>query len=155
MVSWAYKKGNTNLQSTLNKVDHSKIVTNAVKANKQTQQSTLEQELIIEDVDYFADVDQGALETVIDTLLVQITNKDTVVRWSAAKGIGRICARLDLDQADDVFIALLNTCFTPINGDVAWHGGCLALGELCRRGLILENKLEQVIPIVCKALVFE
>ena len=103
--------------------------------------------------DYFADVDQNSLEVVIDNLLISLTNKDTIVRWSAAKGIGRICGRLELHQANDVFRSLLETCFTPIQGDTAWHGGCLALGELCRRGLILT--LDEVIPIVCKALVFE
>jgi len=51
---------------------------------------------------------------VIDNLLIGLTNKDTIVRWSAAKGIGRICSRLELEQADDIFTALLDTCFTPV-----------------------------------------
>ncbi|KAM3128124.1 hypothetical protein pb186bvf_019770 [Paramecium bursaria] len=151
VVNWAYKKGNQNIVSTL-EIDHSNLVSNVARK----QINIINDELLqIEVVDYFADVDQEALEIVIDTLLQQLTNKDTVVRWSAAKGLGRICSRLDQDQADDVFEALLNTCFTPINGDTAWHGGCLALGELCRRGLIIEKKLEIIIPIICKALIFE
>ncbi|CAK65708.1 unnamed protein product (macronuclear) [Paramecium tetraurelia] len=156
VVSWTYKKGTTNLQQTLTIIDYSRIVTNSQisKTNQQLQQQQ-QSNIQLEDVDYFIDVDQEGLETVVDTLLQQIINKDTVVRWSAAKGIGRICARLNLDQADDIFDSLINTCFTPINGDTAWHGGCLALGELCRRGLILENKLESIIPIICKALIFE
>jgi hypothetical protein len=111
--------------------------------------------LPVEVADYFGDVDQDALEAVVDNLLVALTNKDTIVRWSAAKGVGRICSRLDMEQADDIFTALLAICFSPTQGDTAWHGGCLALGELCRRGLILEERLPSVIQIVCKALVFE
>ena len=67
----------------------------------------------MEIADYFGDVDQDVLEAVVDNLLVALTNKDTIVRWSAAKGIGRICSRLELDQADDIFSALLSTCFNP------------------------------------------
>ena len=60
-----------------------------------------------DDDKYFADVDQDGLETVIDHLLTAIKDTDTVVRWSAAKGIGRITARLNLEMADDVIEEIL------------------------------------------------
>lgn len=50
-------------------------------------------------------------------------------RWSAAKGIGRITARLPVDLADDVLGFVLNL-FSGRESDSAWHGGCLALAEL-------------------------
>ena len=45
-----------------------------------------------------------SMEEVIEELLVGLKDKDTVVRWSAAKGIGRVTGRLPQDLADEVFI---------------------------------------------------
>lgn len=39
--------------------------------------------------------------------------------------------------------------------DAAWHGACLAIAELGRRGLLLPKQLGLVIPIVKKALVYD
>jgi len=58
-------------------------------------------------------------------------------RWSAAKGIGRITARLPIDLADDVLGFVLNL-FSGRESDSAWHGGCLALAELGKHILRLE-----------------
>ncbi|TKC39288.1 hypothetical protein EI555_004091, partial [Monodon monoceros] len=55
------------------------------------------------------------VESVIEQLLVGLKDKDTIVRWSAAKGFQET--------------------------DNAWHGGCLALAELSRRGLLLPSRL--------------
>ena len=48
------------------------------------------------------------MEEVIEQLLIGLRDKDTVVRWSAAKGIGRITGRLPRDFADDVVGEVLN-----------------------------------------------
>ncbi|CAN6460921.1 unnamed protein product [Victoria cruziana] len=40
-------------------------------------------------------------------------------------------------------------------GDGSWHGGCLALAELGRRGLLLPVKLPIVIPVIEKALHYD
>ena len=61
VVSWAYKKGNQNLASTLmNQVDHSKLVTNAQTQKVSEVSSHLntdDQMLKMESADYYADVD--------------------------------------------------------------------------------------------------
>ena len=78
-----------------------------------------------------------------------------VVRWSAAKGIGRVTGRLpSKDFADEVVVNVL-MLFDESEGDGAWHGGCLALAELARRGLLLPSRLEDVVPLVVKALTYD
>ena len=94
------------------------------------------------------------VEEVIHVLLTHLKDSNTVVRWSAAKGIGRITGRLPLALADEVLSAVLEL-LSAAERDAAWHGACLALAELCRRGLILPERLDSVLPLVYKALVYE
>ena len=73
-----------------------------------------------EDADEF-DVPEE-VEDIIEMLLTGLRDKDTVVRWSAAKGIGRVTGRLPRLLADDVVEAVL-ALLCPEEGDGAWHGG--------------------------------
>jgi len=77
-----------------------------------------------------------------------------VVRWSAAKGIGRVAARLNCSAAGDIVSGIMDL-FNPLEGDGAWHGGCLALAELGRRGLLLKTHLGDVVRVVLLALQYE
>ncbi|XP_068120196.1 tubulin-specific chaperone D-like [Hyperolius riggenbachi] len=94
------------------------------------------------------------IENVVEQLLVGLKDKDTIVRWSAAKGIGRLTGRLPQELADDVVGSVLD-CFSFQETNNAWHGGCLALAELGRRGLLLPSRLPDVVPVVLKALVYD
>lgn len=69
------------------------------------------------------------VEEVVELLLCSLRDEDTVVRWSAAKGVGRIGARLPALAAADVCEIVL-TLFAENERDTAWHGGCMALAEL-------------------------
>ena len=95
------------------------------------------------------------IEEVVELLLTSLSDKDTIVRWAAAKAVGRITNRLSRDFGDQVLESLLERCFSFRESDKAWHGGCLALAELTRRGLLLPERLGTVMPLVCRALHFE
>uniref|UniRef100_A0A8B9ZBL2 Tubulin-specific chaperone D n=1 Tax=Buteo japonicus TaxID=224669 RepID=A0A8B9ZBL2_9AVES len=99
-------------------------------------------------------INPKALKKLKKQLLVGLKDKDTIVRWSAAKGIGRITGRLPKELADDVIGSLLD-CFSFQETDNAWHGGCLALAELGRRGLLLPSRISDVVPVILKALTYD
>jgi tubulin-specific chaperone D len=88
-------------------------------------------------------VGMRVLPQTIDALLNGLRDGDTVVRWSAAKGLGRIAARLPSTCVEDVNDAILEL-LSPLEGDGAWQGACLALAEVARQGLLPVQRLPQV-----------
>ncbi|CAI0383425.1 unnamed protein product [Linum tenue] len=94
------------------------------------------------------------IEEIIEMLLSGLKDTDTVVRWSAAKGIGRITSCLTSALSDEILSSVLEL-FSPGEGDGSWHGACLALAELARRGLLLPTSLPKVVPFIAKALHYD
>jgi hypothetical protein len=68
--------------------------------------------------------------------------------------VGRVTGRLPRLFADDVVGAVLEL-LNNSEGDASWHGGCLALAELARRGLLLPARLSEVVPRVMQALSYD
>ncbi|XP_061556153.1 tubulin-specific chaperone D [Phycodurus eques] len=134
LAPWRYQRGSRSIASTL-------LTSQAADTVKGTTQ---------EDEDY--DIPEE-LETVIEHLLVGLKDKETIVRWSAAKGVGRVTGRLPKELADEVVASVLD-CFCFQETDT-WHGGCLALAELGRRGLLLPSRLTDVVPLIIKALTYD
>ena len=87
-------------------------------------------------------------------LLDSLKDVDTAVRWTAAKGLGRITQRLTKDFADTI-VEHLSELFKDTETDCSWHGGCLALAELCRRGLLLPERLEHFVKVLDKAITYD
>ncbi|KAJ8961404.1 hypothetical protein NQ318_014649 [Aromia moschata] len=141
VTAWRYKRGNRSLAANLSAGDGSL---------PNTSSSTSEVEEVDEDDMEVPD----EVEEVIDQLMQGLRSLDSIVRWSAAKGIGRVTGRLPKELADEVVGTVLEL-FSPRESDGAWHGGCLALAELGRRGLLLPDRLPQVVPVVLKALVYD
>jgi len=94
------------------------------------------------------------LEIFVQLLLSALRDKDTVVRWSAAKGIGRLTHRLPQALADEIVGSLLEL-FDSRETDCAWHGACLSIAELARRGLLLPSRLKELLDKLNTALQFE
>ncbi|TRY90297.1 hypothetical protein DNTS_012375 [Danionella cerebrum] len=141
LAKWRYHRGSRSLVVNLAQSS----VTEGVEATKPDLESVLPEE------DY--DIPQE-VENVIEQLLMGLKDKETIVRWSSAKGIGRVTGRLPKELADDVVESVLE-CFSFHETDKAWHGGCLALAELGRRGLLLPSRLSDVVPFILKALTYE
>lgn len=102
------------------------------------------------------DGDESVLEMGITLLLEALGHKDTVVRWSAAKGVGRVCDRLPQTMATDVITAV----FDLLNDEQeeqesAWHGAMLAIAELCRRGMLTKDRLTDAVECIEKGLRYD
>ena len=138
VASWRYQRGNRSLALNLN--------ASAAGDSEDLTNKTTE-----DDEEY--DV-PDEIEEVIEELLTGLRDKDTIVRWSAAKGVGRVTGRLPSDLADEVVASLIEL-FTVQEMDCGWHGGCLALAELGRRGLLLPGRLGEVVPHILTALVYD
>jgi len=67
----------------------------AIKSKQEVPKENEEEEEIDE-----SEVNFEQLESIIDVLIQSLKDADTVIRWTAAKGIGRITQRLSKDLAD-------------------------------------------------------
>ncbi|KAI7827323.1 armadillo-type protein [Kickxella alabastrina] len=108
------------------------------------------------------------VELFIGILLQKLHDKDTIVRWSAAKGVGRVAERLPPVLAQEIVLAvasiLKEEALIPEDGglidvsmtsEFSWHGALLALAELSRKGLLLTQALREIVPWVVRGLTYE
>ncbi|RUS69826.1 hypothetical protein EGW08_022413 [Elysia chlorotica] len=144
VAPWRYQRGSRSLATNLGGA-----VISATQGGGSNLLSSKEEEDTSEDMDIPEEI-----EEVIEHMLVCLKDKETVVRWTAAKGIGRVTGRLPKELADEVVGSVLEL-FSYQESDGAWHGACLALAELGRRGLLLPERLEDVVPVIMKALVYD
>uniref|UniRef100_A0A0N5B161 Tubulin-specific chaperone D n=1 Tax=Syphacia muris TaxID=451379 RepID=A0A0N5B161_9BILA len=100
-------------------------------------------------------IPEKELEAILDIILMSLRDCDTGVRWSAAKGVGRIASRLPKILAEEVVRSIIGNNFNDVFAHAAWHGGCLAIAELARRGYLPADLLPEVVKILEKALVYE
>ncbi|XP_048512674.1 tubulin-specific chaperone D [Athalia rosae] len=140
VADWRYQRASNPISLLSEQRKHTRI--SSVGDTKETSPQDIEDDI------------PPATEEIIEQLIQGLRDKVITIRWSAAKGIGRVTARLPIDLADEVVGFVLNL-FSGRESDSAWHGGCLALAELGRRGLLLPHRLGDVIPLVLQALIFD
>ncbi|CAF3494305.1 unnamed protein product [Adineta steineri] len=98
------------------------------------------------------------VESILELLMAGLSDKELYVRWSSAKGLGRITNRLRKSYAAQLVSLLcdrISTVALLACDHYALQGGCLALAELARRGLLLPERLDAVMPIVHKSLNYD
>ncbi|GFR62125.1 tubulin-specific chaperone D, partial [Elysia marginata] len=144
VAPWRYQRGSRSLASNLGGG-----VISATQGGGSDSLDLKNEDEDAEDVDVPEEI-----EEVIEHMLVCLKDKETVVRWTAAKGIGRVTGRLPKELADEVVGSVLEL-FSYQETDGAWHGACLALAELGRRGLLLPERLKDVVPVIMKALAYD
>ncbi|CAO0797055.1 unnamed protein product [Mucor circinelloides] len=159
VAAWRYQRGNRSLRQNL---EGSQTEGGLVSAKP----GLFAKDGMAEDDEDDEDISDN-LEVVIEILLTGLGDKDTIVRWSAAKGIGRIAQRLPQELAEDVIGSIIelfqeNTFLSKSNkldlsavSDQTWHGASLAVAELSRRGLLLPDRLKETIPWILRGLKFD
>ncbi|XP_050437546.1 tubulin-specific chaperone D isoform X2 [Adelges cooleyi] len=140
IAAWRYDRGTRSLEQNL------------LNAESKSSEVIIKQNL--DDVEDDYDDIPAVLEDIIQELIEGLKDTDIIVRYSAAKGIGRITGRLSKTYGNEVVNAVLSM-LSPDENDNAWHGGCLALAELGRRGLLISENLSHVVPAILKALVYD
>ncbi len=158
IAEWRYQRGKRSLLENLavstngNNHDRGNEMPSKGENQQEENQSVNEN---YGDNDFFHVPDQ--VEDSMAQLIQSLTDPATTVRWSAAKGIGRLTERLPVLCANDVLDAILELCNNEQNleNDNIWHGSCLTLAELARRGLLLPSRLKEVMPIVIQAIQYD
>ncbi|KAL4080682.1 armadillo-type protein [Scleroderma citrinum] len=106
------------------------------------------------------------LEGILDALLKAVQDRDTIVRWSAAKGIGRLSERLPGEFSSQVLenvlhlfsihtIAGASIYDLPSIAEATWHGACLTSAEMARRALVPPTLLPKLLDWLSQALYFD
>lgn len=142
---WRYTIEHKNLLNNLNQNKGNLSCSSSGKDTNLIQEEN-------EDINY--EIDFNLLEIIIDHLLMNLMDKEYIVRWSCAKGLGRLCERLTKSMVEDIYMNLFKL-FEDEENEFSWQGACLCIAELCKRGMILPDKLEKLIPFLEKALIFE
>ncbi|KAG8909114.1 hypothetical protein FRC00_010736 [Tulasnella sp. 408] len=107
------------------------------------------------------------IENTIENLLTALQDRDTVVRWSAAKGLARVAERLPEDYASQILETVIGLfsihAFDGAGGvqdlppasEATWHGATLACAEIARRGLVDDEQLPELIDWLKRGLYFD
>jgi hypothetical protein len=94
------------------------------------------------------------VNSILGTLFNGLGNPLTIVRWSAAKGVGRIVERLPIEFATQG-IDYTFSLFEDKDNYNVMNGACLCLAEFTLRGCLLPSRVIEVIPLVVDSLIYD
>ena len=100
IAKWRYERGSRILMNNITNKNTPGMVESVKKHDEQSKKKESDEE---EDEKI-----PNEIEEIIEQLLFGLKDKDTIVRWSSAKGIGRITNRLPKDMAEDVLVSVLD-----------------------------------------------
>ncbi|KAF7634087.1 TFCD_C domain-containing [Meloidogyne graminicola] len=151
LATWRYRCGYRSIEETLKK---DKLKENSLQGIHQNVTNENNEEEEEENIPY------DLIEVILGQLLLKLNDRDNCVRWTSAKGIARICARIPLEMAAQVVSSIFKDIFegktSTQSSSSSWMGGCLVLAELCRRGCLLPEQVPKVISLVLsRSLIFE
>ncbi|UYV63683.1 TBCD [Cordylochernes scorpioides] len=133
VASWRYQRGLRSLEATLASQQHQPVEDSPGAGDSE---------------DNFPVAPE--VEDVLAELLKGLQAQHNIVRWSAAKGVGRVAERLPRLLGQEVVGAVLER---GGDGD-AQQGACLALAELGRRGALLPEQLPVTLAAAHRALLY-
>jgi tubulin-specific chaperone D len=149
VASWRYQRGRRLLQNNVQCHHNDQNGKEEGRSNGDLLANSREDQ----SQDYFFIV-PIQVEVAMDQVLRSLGDVSTVVRWSSAKGVGRITSRLPSICAEDVLDAIMSL-FDNMERDNDWHGACLALAEMARRGLLLPHRLNEVVVKIVEAIHYD
>ncbi|TIC21828.1 ARM repeat-containing protein [Wallemia mellicola] len=116
------------------------------------------------------DIDK--VEETIGYLLEYLSDTDTIVRWSAAKHLSRIAAKLGDEHRTEILDAVLSiyaentkvddassnefaNCDYSYVSESAWHGATLSLAEAFRNGVVPSDYVSKLVPAAIASIHFD
>ncbi|KAK0525403.1 hypothetical protein OC834_005194 [Tilletia horrida] len=151
----------------VNRTKNSKSLDANLKGSSQAGEGIVHSGADADEADDLEEDIPEEIDQFVSKLLTCLESKDTAVRYSAAKGLARLCERLPptfVSQLTDAVRSLFAiNVIERAEDDVdlsnasehTWQGACMAIAELARRGLLDPSELEQTMKWILRALTFD
>lgn len=94
------------------------------------------------------------VNTILEMLFTGLQSQLQIVRWSAAKGIGRIVERLPYSYATQP-VEYTFSLFDDVDNYNLINGACLTFAEFTLRGVFLPSTMIRAMPIILNSLIYD